>query len=141
MASHALTAMNSSHINTIWSLFIIIRYRSLLIEWLYCIFEYYISVIVTAEFVVHLLQLPKGALHSQYMVWKRKTWDGSWMLLSTTVWVFEVLSVGDSMHEVRRQRMHRHHYKCAINLWSCMCWSSRLVISTVKWYVMSFEQW
>ena len=31
------------------------------------------------------------------------------MLLSTTAWV-SVLSVGDSMHEVRRQRMHGHQF-------------------------------
>jgi len=31
------------------------------------------------------------------------------MLLSTTAWV-SVLSVGDSMHEVRRQRVHGHQF-------------------------------
>jgi len=40
---------------------------------------------------------------------KEKTSDGAWMLLSTTAWV-SVLSVGDSMHEARRQRTHGHQF-------------------------------
>ena len=40
---------------------------------------------------------------------KEKTSDGAWMLLSTTAWV-SVLSVGGSMHELRRQRMHGHQF-------------------------------
>jgi len=40
---------------------------------------------------------------------KEKTSDGAWMLLSTTAWV-SVLSVGDSMHEVWRQRMYGRQF-------------------------------
>jgi len=46
-------------------------------------------------------------LHNQYE--KEKTPEDAWMLLSTTAWV-SVLSVGDSTHEVRRQRMHGHQF-------------------------------
>jgi len=39
---------------------------------------------------------------------KEQTSDGAWM--STTAWRVSVLSVGDSMHEVRRWRMHSHQF-------------------------------
>jgi len=38
---------------------------------------------------------------------KEKISDGAWMLLSRIAWV-SVLSVGDSMHEMWRQRTHGH---------------------------------
>jgi len=61
---------------------------------------------------------------------KEKTSDGAWMLLSTTAWV-SVMSVGDSMHEVRRQRMHGHQFAARFLVGrGRRCWCQ--LVSTLK---------
>jgi len=71
---------------------------------------------------------------------KENTLDCSWMLLSTTAWV-SVLSLGDSMHEVRRQRMHGHQFAVRFLFGrGCGCWR-RAVKSVMKCWWPAWAGW
>jgi len=84
---------------------------------LICIFYVVtVTVLVTAAFVVHLLQparwcilysLPIFAIINGRCMrsWKGMSLDDAWMLLLSTTWVW-VLPATDSTQEVHRQRMH-----------------------------------
>ena len=60
------------------------------------------------------------------------------MLLSTTAWV-SVLSVGDSMHEVRRQRIHGHQFAALVGR-GRRCWR-RAVKSVMECWWRAWAGW
>ena len=62
------------------------------------------------------------------------------MLLSTTAWV-SVLSVSDSMHDLRRQRMHGHQFAARFLVGrGCRCWR-RAVKSVMECWWPAWAGW